>query len=89
MTWRPGDSEVGFIPDAGDVVGEVHVVGEERLAGGGVGAGDDPVAGAGEAVVADGVAEGLLEGEEILKGCGDGSTGGSGSRAARITHPFR
>jgi len=57
--------EVGFVPDAGNVVGEVHVVGDERLVAGGVGAGDDPVAGAGEASVADGIAEGLLEGEEV------------------------
>ena len=61
-----GGIEVGLVPDAGDAVGEVHIVGEERLAGGGVGAGDDPVVGAGEAAVADGVAEGLLEGEEVL-----------------------
>ncbi len=58
--------EVGLVPDARDVVGEVHVVGEERLSGGGVGSGDDPVVGAGEAAVADWVAEGLLEGEEVL-----------------------
>jgi len=57
--------EVGFVPDAGNVVGEVHVVGDERLVAGGVGTGDDPVAGAGEASVADGIAEGLLEGEEV------------------------
>ena len=61
-----GGFEVGLVPDAGDVVGEVHVVREEGLAGGGVGAGDDPVVGAGEAVIADGVAEGLLEGDEVL-----------------------
>jgi hypothetical protein len=84
-----GGFEVGFVPDAGDVVGEVHVVGDEWLAGAGVGGGDDPVAGACEAVIADGVAQSLLEGEEVLKGCGDGSAGGSGSRGARITHPFR
>jgi hypothetical protein len=57
-----GGLEVGLVPDAGDGVGQVHIVGEEGLAGGGVGAGDDPVVGAGEAVFADGVAEGLLEG---------------------------
>ena len=70
---REGDSgdveasgfEVGFVPDAGEVVGEVHIVGDERLAVGGVGGGDDPVAGASEAVVADGVAEGFAEGEEV------------------------
>ena len=44
-----GGFEVGLVPDAGDAVGEVHVVREERLAGGGVGAGDDPVVGAGDA----------------------------------------
>ena len=58
--------EVGLVPDAGDAVGEVHIVGEEWLAGGGVGAGDDPVVGAGETAFADGVVEGLLEGEEVL-----------------------
>ena len=63
---RGPDLEVGLVPDAGDGVGEVHVVGEERLAGGGVGAGDDPVVGAGEAAFADWIAEGLLEGEEVL-----------------------
>ncbi len=63
-----GGLEVGLIPDAGDAVGEVHVVREEWLAGGGVGAGDDPVVGAGEAAFADGVAEVLLEGEEFLEG---------------------
>jgi hypothetical protein len=57
-----GGLKVSFVPDAGDGVGEVHVVREERLAGGGVGAGDYPVIGAGEAVFADGIAEGLLEG---------------------------
>jgi hypothetical protein len=51
-------------------VGEVHVVRQERLAGGGVGSRDDPVAGAGEAAIADGIAEGLLEGEEVLGGGG-------------------
>ncbi len=60
-----GGFEVGLVPDAGDAVGEVHVVREERLAGGGVGSGDDPVVGAGETAFADGVAEGLLEGEEV------------------------
>ena len=49
-----GGFEVGLVPDAGDAVGEVHVVREERLAGGGVGAGDDPVVGAGDAVFAEG-----------------------------------
>ena len=34
---RSGAFEVGFVPEAGDGVGEVHVVGEEGLAGGGVG----------------------------------------------------
>ena len=58
--------EVSLIPDAGDAVGEVHIVGEERLAGGGAGAGDGPVVGAGDAAFADGVVEGLLEGEEVL-----------------------
>ena len=68
-----GGLEVGLVPDAGNAVGEVHVVREERLAGGGVGAGDDPVVGAGEAAFADGVAEGLLEGEEVFgRGCGMG-----------------
>ena len=61
-----GGLEVGLVPDAGNAVGEVHVVGEERLAGGGVGAGDDPVVGASEAAFADGVAEGLLEGQEVF-----------------------
>ncbi len=54
--------EGGLVPDAGDAVVEVHVVREERLAGGGVGAGDGPVVGAGSAGVAGGV-EGLLEGD--------------------------
>ena len=67
-----GGLEVGLVPDAGDAVGEVRVLGEERLAGGGVGSGDDPVVGAGEAAFADGVAEGLLEGEEVL---GSGGVG--------------
>ena len=48
--------EIGLIPNARDVVGEMHVVGEERLAGGSVGAGDDPVVGAGETTIADRVA---------------------------------
>ncbi len=61
------DLEVGLVPDAGNAVGQVLVVGEERLAGGGVGTGDDPVVGAGEAAFADGVAEGLLEGEEVWR----------------------
>jgi len=60
-----------LIPDIGDAVGEVHVVGEEWLARGGVGSGDDPVVGAGEAAFADGVAESLLEGEEVCGGCGE------------------
>ena len=45
--------EVGLVPDAGDAVAEVHVVREERLAGGGVGSGDDPVVGAGDAFFAE------------------------------------
>src|SRR4029077_19474921 len=76
------DLEVGLVPDAGDGVGEVHVVGEEGLAGGGAGAGDDPVVGAGEAVFADGVAEGLLEGEEVVGG-GGGGGGVCGSHPSR------
>jgi hypothetical protein len=74
------DLEVGLVPDAGNGVGEVHVVGEERLAGGGVGSGDDPVVGAREAVFADGVAEGLLEGLEVLRGGGAGIC---------VSHPSR
>jgi hypothetical protein len=35
--------EVGLVPDAGDTVGEVLVVGEEWFSSGGVGSGDDPV----------------------------------------------
>ena len=62
--------EVGLVPDAGDAVGEVHVVGEERLAGGGVGAGDDPVVGAGDAAVAGGVRRVCCEGEESLEVAG-------------------
>jgi hypothetical protein len=68
-----GGLEVGLVPNAGNAVGEMHVIGEERLAGGGVGAGDDPVVGASEAAFADGVAEGLLEGQEVFgRGCGMG-----------------
>ena len=67
-----GGLEVGLVPDAGDGVSEVHIVREERLAGGGVGSGDDPVVGASEAVLADGVAEGLLEGQEVPGGGGFG-----------------
>jgi len=73
------DLEIGLVPDAGNGVGEVHVVREERLAGGGVGAGDYPLVRAGEAVVADGVAEGLLEGLEVLGG-GGGACGSHPSR---------
>jgi hypothetical protein len=36
----------------------VHVVGEQRRAGGGVGAGDSPVVGAGAAAVAESCADG-------------------------------
>jgi hypothetical protein len=54
--------KIRLVPDAGDVVGEMHVVGEEGLVIRGVGSGDDPVAGAGEAVFTDGIAESLLEG---------------------------
>ena len=63
---RGGGLEIGLVPDAGDAVGEVHVVGEERLAGGGAGAGDDPVVGAGDAAFAGGGGEDFLEGEEVL-----------------------
>ncbi len=49
-----GGLEVGLVPDAGDAVGEVHVVGEERLSGGGVGSGDGPVVRAGEAAFTGG-----------------------------------
>ena len=52
--------KVRLVPDARDVVGEVHVVGQERLSCGGVGSGDNPVVGACEATVADWVTEGLL-----------------------------
>ncbi len=92
-----GGLEVGLVPDAGDAVGEVHVVREERLAGGGVGAGDDPVIGAGEAAFADGVAEGLLEGEEVFgRGGGMGWAGIEGfevawkpmSQKREMGHPF-
>jgi hypothetical protein len=74
----------------------MHVVREERLAGGGVGSGDNPVVGAGEAAFADGVAEGLLEGDEVLGGGGVGwvftwawlpEGSKCGSRVARITPP--
>ena len=71
-----GGLEVGLVPDAGDAVGEVHVVGEERLAGGGVGAGDGPVVAAGDAVAAGDGAEGLLEGDEIRFGCAGSGGGG-------------
>ena len=68
---RGGGLEVGLVPDAGNAVGEMHVIGEERLAGGGVGTGDDPIVGAREAAFADGVAEGLLECEEVFGGGGE------------------
>jgi hypothetical protein len=42
-----GGLEIGLVPDAGEGEGEMHVVGEQGLAGGGVGAGDDEVVGAG------------------------------------------
>jgi hypothetical protein len=79
--------EVGLVPDAGDGVGQMHIVGEERLAGGGVSSGDDPVVGAGETAFADGVAEGLLESLEVVRGGGVGicvshpSRWGCGTRA--------
>ena len=43
LAGRRGGLEVGFVPDAGHAVREVHVIGEERLAGCGVDAGDGPV----------------------------------------------
>ena len=46
------DVEGGFVPDVGGGQAEVHVVGEEWRAGGGVGAGDGPVVGAGAATIA-------------------------------------
>ncbi len=75
-----GGFEVSLVPDAWDAVGEVHIVGEDRLAGGGVGARDDPVVGSGEAAFADRVAEDLLEGEEVL---GRGGVGICGSHPSR------
>ena len=61
-----GGLEVGCVPDAGDAVVEVHVVREQRLAGGGAGSGDGPVVGAGGAAFAGGDGEDFLEGEEVL-----------------------
>jgi hypothetical protein len=57
-----GRLEIGLVPNAGDAVGEVHVVREEWLARGGVGTRDGPVIGAGSAAVAGRTFEGLLEG---------------------------
>ena len=47
-----GGFEVGFVPDAGDGVGEMGIVGQDGLAGGGVVGGKRPVVGAGGAGVA-------------------------------------
>src|SRR5579875_1222904 len=40
-------SEVGLVPDIGKGEGQVHIVRQQRLAGSGMGAGNDPVVGAG------------------------------------------
>ena len=58
--------EGGFVPDVGGAEAEVHVVGEERGSGGGVGAGDDPVVGAVAAAVALVGAEVAVDAEEVL-----------------------
>ena len=45
VEWASGGRgfEVGFVPDAGDVMGKMHIVCEERFSSGGAGSGDDPV----------------------------------------------
>ncbi len=45
---RPG-AELGLVPKVGNAVAQVHVVGEQGLAGGGVRAADGPLIGAGAA----------------------------------------
>src|ERR1700712_2617300 len=45
-------AQVHLIPDAGHGVIEVHVVREQRVAGGGVGAADDPLVGTRDAAAA-------------------------------------
>ena len=60
--------EGGFVPDVGGGEAEVHVVGEEWGAGGGVGAGDDPVVGAVAAAVALVGAEVGVDAEEVGRG---------------------
>ena len=61
--------EGGFVPDVGGGEAEVHVVGEEWGAGGGVRGGDDPVVGAVAAAVALVGAEVGVDAEEILRCC--------------------
>ncbi len=61
-----GGFQDGLIPDAGYAVREMHVVREERLAGGGVSAGDGPVVRAGDAGFAEGL--GVEDATEIDDG---------------------
>ena len=76
---RGGGLEVSLVPDARDAVSEMHIVREERLAGGGVGAGYHPVVGAGHASFAGGFeierGEGLTQGLEGLRGDGGFGSG--------------
>ena len=64
-----GRAQIGHVPDVGHGQGQVHIVREQRLAAGGVAAGDDPVVGADGAVVAIGdAAEGLERGIAFGRG---------------------
>ena len=67
-----GGLEIGLVPDARDAEAEVHVIGEQGLAGGSVIAGYDPVIGARDAAVAGGwradLLHGSVEGEEGVCG---------------------
>ena len=63
-----GRLEISLVPDAGNAVGQVHVIGEERLARGGVRAGDNPVVGAGGAFVAGRGFDCIVKCDEILGG---------------------
>ena len=63
---RSGGFEIDLVPDVGDGVGDVHVVGHEGFSGGGMGSGDGPFVGADGAAVAGIVAEGFAELEQVL-----------------------
>jgi len=67
VSGRNGGFEIGLVPDAGDIVAEVHVVGEQRTSRRSTRAGDDPVVGAGAAALTGG-SEGLRESNEVLSG---------------------